>query len=219
MDNLIRKDLIDIENVRRLDVIRDLVKILAGWSSKYMDKSKITSSLEVSKPTLEIYLNALESLFVFERVTPWVRTDYELVGKRSKIYMTDTGLMASLLNWKKEDLSLDFDRSGKMMETFVFQELAAQIDLDSDYSLYQYRDVKKREIDFLIEKEEEGIVGIEVKASSYVSKSDFDTQLWFRENILKNKTPYKGIVLYSGEDTLSFGNRMLAVPIAALWAE
>ena len=218
LDNLIKKDLNDVEKIRRFDAVRDLVKIFAAWSGKYMDKSKITSSLEISRPTFDVYSNALESLFIFERVMPWLRTDYDLVGKKAKIYMTDTGLMASLLNWKREDLALDSDRSGKLMETFVFQELAAQIDLDSDYSLYQYRDAKDREIDFLVEKEGEGLAGFEVKASRSVSGEDFAPQRWFRDNIVKGKMPYKGFVLYSGEDTLSFGDGMLAVPIAALWA-
>jgi predicted AAA+ superfamily ATPase len=218
LNSLVKKDLNDVENIRRLDAVRDLIKIFAAWSGKYMDKSKISGSLEITRPTLDVYFNALESLFVFERVIPWVRTDYELVGKRAKIYMTDTGLMASLLNWKREDLALNPDRSGKFMETFVFQELAAQVDLDSDYSLYQYRDAKKREIDFIVEKEGEGIAGIEVKAGSIVSREDFAPQIWFKDNIVKGKLPYKGVVLYSGEDTLSFGNGMLAVPIAALWA-
>jgi predicted AAA+ superfamily ATPase len=150
---------------------------------------------------------------------PWVKTNYELVGKKAKIYITDTGLMASLLNWKREDLSLNPDRCGKLIETFIFGELAAQVDLDSDYSLYQYRDTKKREIDFLVEKEGESIIGIEAKASSKVTKDDFSAQIWFKENIVKGKTPYRGYVLYSGEDTLSFGDGMLAVPIAALWTE
>jgi len=216
LDSLINKDLTDLENIHRLDTVKDLIKILAGWSGKYMDKSKITTSLEVSRPTLEIYSNALESLFIFERVIPWVKTEYELTGKKSKIYMTDTGLMTSLLNWKREDVILNPDRSGKLMETFVFQELAAQIDLDTGYSLYQYRDAKKREIDFIVEKEDEGLAGFEVKAGKNVSREDFASQIWFRDNIAKNK-PYKGIVLYSGEDTLSFGNGMLAVPIAAFW--
>jgi predicted AAA+ superfamily ATPase len=217
IDNLINKDLHEVENIRRLDTIRDLVKILAGWSGKFMDKAKIGSTLEISKPTFDIYLNALISLFVFERVPPWTKTDYELAGKKSKIYATDTGLMASLLNWKRDDLFLAPDKSGKLMETFVFQELSAQIDLDSDYSLYQYRDIKKREIDFLIEKQNEGLVGIEVKASRSVSIEDFAPQIWFKKNIVKNKMPYRGIVLYTGEDTLSFGGGMSAVPIAALF--
>ena len=131
--------------------------------------------------------------------------------------MTDTGMMTSLLNWKREDVILDPDRSGKLMETFVFQELAAQVDLDRDYSLYQYRDAKKHEIDFLVEKQNEGIAGFEVKASRRVSKEDFAPQIWFRENIIKGRTPYHSYVLYSGEDVLSFGDGLRAIPIATFW--
>ena len=218
LNSIIKKDINDVEKIRRLDTVVDLVKIMAGWSGKYMDKSQLSAALEVSRPTLAIYFNALESLFIFERVSPWTKTDYDLAGKKSKIYMTDTGLMTSLLNWKREDVVLNSDRSGKLMETFVFQELAAQVDLDGDYSLYQYRDAKKREIDFIVEKEDEGLAGFEVKASRSVSKDDFAPQIWFRDNIVKNK-PYRGIVLYSGEDVLSFGDDMLAVPIAAFWSE
>ena len=219
LDSLMKKDLNDVERILRLDAVRDLIKILAAWSGKYMDKGKITGSLEITRPTFNVYLNVLESLFIFERVAPWAKTDYDMVGKKSKIYMTDTGLLTSLLNWKRDDIALNPDLSGKLMETFVFQELAAQIDLDSDYSLYQYRDAKKHEIDFIVEKENEGMAGIEVKASSRVSNEDFVQQRWFRKNIIKGKLPFVGIVLYSGEDTLSFGDGMLAVPIAALWTE
>jgi predicted AAA+ superfamily ATPase len=183
-----------------------------------MDKSKISGSLEVSRPTFDIYSNVLESLFIFERVMPWIKTDYEYAGKKPKVYMTDTGLMTSLLNWKRDDVSLNPDRSGKLIETFIFQELAAQVDLDSDYSLYQYRDAKKHEIDFIVENGE-GMISIEAKASSRVSGEDFAPQLWFKENIIKKRMPYRGFVLYSGEDTLSFGNGMTAVPIAALWSD
>lgn len=218
LDSIIKKDLNNIEKIRRFDSAKDLVKILAVWSGKYMDKSKITTSLEVSRPTLDSYSGALEALFIFEKVPPWVKTGYDLTGKKPKIYMTDTGLMTSILNWKREDVALNPDRSGKLMETFVFQELAAQIDLDSDYSLYQYRDAKKREIDFLIEKEDEGIAGIEVKSGRVISREDFSSLVWFKENIAKDKK-FKGIVLYSGEDTLSFGGDMLALPVAALWMD
>ena len=204
-------------NIRRQNELKELVLILAGWSGKFMDSAKIGASLALSKKTLETYINALESLYIFDRVNPWVRTDYDRVGKSAKFYANDTGLMTSLLGWKKEDIMRDSDRSGKLMETFIFQELAALVDLSSDYNLFQYRDYKKHEVDFLIERDDGAMIGIEAKASHSVSKEDFAPQIWFRENIIKSKTPYPALVLYSGEDTLSFGEGLLAVPTAALW--
>jgi predicted AAA+ superfamily ATPase len=126
--------------------------------------------------------------------------------------------MTSILGWKKDDIMRDADRSGKLMETFIFQELATQINLDREYSLYQYRDYKQHEVDFLVERDDGALVGIEVKASHGVSKDDFAPQVWFRKNINKGNTPYTALVIYCGEDTLSFGDGLLAVPAAALWA-
>jgi predicted AAA+ superfamily ATPase len=221
---LIENDLKDVANITRQDALKDLIRILASWSGKFMDLSAICGQVGISRPTITSYINSLEALYLFEKVRPWIKTDYDRVGRSYKTYTTDTGFMASVLDWKQNNVLNDVDtantdRAGKLMETFVFQELAAQIDLDDDYALYQYRDREKREIDFIIERSDGALVGIDVKAGRSVFKSDFAPQLWFKNNIAKNKKPYSGLVLYSGENTLSFGDGMFAVPIAALWTE
>jgi len=216
---LIDYDLKDIANIRRKDALEELIPILAAWSAKFMNINTIGSSLSLTKPTLDSYVNWLLSLFVFEKVSPWLKTDYERGGKKSKFYCSDTGIMTSILNWQMDKVMLDTDRSGKLMETFVFQELAAQVDLESKYSLYQYRDREKREIDFIVERDDGVTLGIEVKAGHNVSSKDFATQEWFRENILKNRKSYIGIVLYSGDRTIKYKDNFVAVPIASLWAE
>ena len=127
--------------------------------------------------------------------------------------------MTSLLGWNPKDVFMSDDRSGKLIETFVHQELAAEIGLDKGYMFYQYRDRLGREIDFLVEREDGALLGIEVKAGHSVSKKDFAPQTWFIENILKNKKKYTALVLYSGDRTIQFGENMLAVPTAALWNE
>lgn len=132
--------------------------------------------------------------------------------------MTDTGLMSSILDWHYDDIAFDADRYGKLVETFVFNELKAQIDLSYEYSLYQYRDREKREIDFIIENEQGDMVGVEVKGGSRIGKEDFKHLKWFKENLAKDKK-FIGIVLYSGENTLHFGEDMVAVPTACLWCK
>jgi hypothetical protein len=217
LNTILLRDLKDVVNIRRQDDLQSLVGILASWSAKFMELSQITTTLSINKITLDSYINTLVSMFMFEKVSPWLKTDYERIGKRHKFYATDTGIMTSVLGWNPKDVIMNNDRSGKLIETFVFQELAAQIDLDSKYKLFQYRDRLDREIDFIIEREDGAVLGIEVKAGHSVSKDDFKAQTWFEENILKNKKPYIGIVLYSGDRTVPFEKNMLAVPTAALW--
>ncbi|GAB7140893.1 ATP-binding protein [Deferribacterales bacterium RsTz2092] len=217
INTLVQRDLKDIANIRRQGDLRELVGVLASWSAKFIDMTAVGSALSLNKLTLDSYVNALIALYLFEKVSPWIKTDYERVGRRAKFYATDTGLMTSILGWKPKEVLLNHDRSGKLIETFVFQELAAQVDLESQYSISQYRDRLDREIDFIVEREDGALLGIEVKAGHNVSSKDFEPQKWFVENILKNKKPYVGIVLYSGDRTLSFSENMLAVPIASLW--
>ena len=151
--------------------MRELVNILASWSGKFMDISAIGTGLSIQRTTIESYINALEALFLVERVHPWTKTDYARVGKQSKLFMADSGLMASLLKWKTDQVRLDPDRSGKLIETFAFNEIMAQIDAgDGRYELFHYRDREKREIDFLIEREDGVLLGIEIKAGSAISK-------------------------------------------------
>lgn len=217
VDALIERDLQDIARIHRQDAIRELLKILAAWSSKYVDVSAIGSGLSIRRPTVESYINALEALYLVERIQPWIKTDYDRVGKHPRLFMTDSGLMASILGWNRDQIALDADRSGKLVETFVFNELAAQIESsETEYTLYHYRDREQREIDFLIERDDGALLGIEVKAGSALKSEHFKHLRWFKENIA-TKRPFSGFVLYTGETGGSMGENMWALPFSALW--
>lgn len=215
---LMERDLKDIALIRRKDSMAKLVEVVAAWSSKYMDVASICKATALSRPTVESYINALEALYLVERVRPWHKTDYDRVGKQEKLFMSDSGLMASILRWRIDKVQLDGDLNGKLTETFVFNQLAAIIDAQQEhYALYHYRDREQREIDFLIENEDGDILGVEVKAGSAVSKDMFKHMLWFKEKMAADKN-FKGIVLYTGENIVSFGENLWAVPISSLWA-
>ena len=214
---LLQHDLKDIAHIQRLDAMRSLTHILAAWSGKLMDLSAIGAGLSIRRPTIETYINALSTMYLVESVPPYTSTDYERVGKQAKLYMTDSGLMSSILRWRKDEVGLNSDRSGKLIETFIFNELAALIDLDNEkYELYHYRDREKREIDFIIERDDGALLGVEVKAGSTISSNDFKHLRWFQENLVK-KSSFVGIVLYSGEYIGRMGENLWAVPTAALW--
>ncbi len=218
IDALVERDLHEITRINRQDAIRELLNILAAWSSKFMDIAAIGSGLSISRPTVESYINALEALYLVERIRPWIKTDYDRVGKHSKFFITDSGLMASTLGWKSDQVATDPDRTGKIAETFVFNELAAQIDSSEiGYSLFHYRDREQREIDFLIEREDGSLLGIEVKSGSTIKNEHFKHLRWFKNNIAGKKS-FTGIVLYTGENAGSMGDGMWAAPISALWS-
>ena len=78
----------------------------------------------------------------------------------------------------------------------------------------QYRDSDKREIDFLVENETSATLGVEVKSGSVVGPGDFRHLKWFARTLAQGD--FVGIVLYSGDRTLPFGEGFYAVPLGAL---
>jgi len=215
---ILERDLKDITKIHRKNAMRELVNVLAAWSGKFMDLSAIGSGLSIQRSTIESYINALEALYLVERVYPWTKTDYDRVGKQNRLFMVDSGLMSSLLRWKMDQVRLDSDRSGKLIETFAFNEIMAQVDAgDGRYELFHYRDREKREIDFLIEREDNALLGIEIKAGSAIGKNDFKHMKWFQNNLAKSKK-FIGIILYTGQFPASFGEKLWAVPFGLLWS-
>jgi uncharacterized protein len=219
LEALIDHDLKEIINIRRRDDMHRLLDVLATWSSQYIDLSAIQSALAIKRQTLESYLNALEALFLFERLPAYAKTDYARIGKRPKLYMNDSGMMAALLKWNKDKVRLDNSRLGKLVETLVYNEIATQVSCYSGYQLYHYRDREQREIDLIVESDQGELLGIEVKAGSSVKKEHFKHLSWFQDSLVKKGQSFVGIVLYTGERVVSFGNNQWAVPMGCLWAD
>ena len=98
---------------------------LAGYSSKFLDKSGFATAYGVSRQTVDTYVAALESLYLFDQVPPWTPGDYDRAIRSPKWFATDTGTMAALLDWHRDGIVEDSDRLGKLAETFVYNALAA----------------------------------------------------------------------------------------------
>lgn len=58
-------------------------------------------------------------------------------------------------------------------------------------------------------------MGIEVKAAATVTRKDFAGLQVLAEDT--GKRFVRGLVLYTGEQTVSFGARQMALPVSALW--
>lgn len=213
LQDLLKKDVRDVTEIRKLDALRKVAEWLLAYSSKFFELNDLGSASGLSKATLENYLGARQALYLFDAVKPWSKSDYAKLGKRTKYFAADPGLMANLLGWDEQTTYFDSDASGKLVETWVYRELAAMVDCALSYELTQYRDSEKREIDFLIENDAGETLGIEVKAGT-VGAEDFRHLKWFAKNQAQGR--FTGIVLYSGNATLGFGENLYAVPLFAL---
>lgn len=176
-----------------------LFNIINAYSSKFVTKSDLSRELAISRVTLDEYLNLLQKVYLIDSVLVWYSRDYETVHDKNKYFMCDTGLICSVLNWSEKEFYQDSVKSGKLTETFVYNQIIPQVELERNIALSHYRDNRKHEIDFIIEDDNE-IYGIEVKSGTDIKLDAFKHLEWFRDNLAKNK-PFTGIVLYTGERT------------------
>lgn len=214
LEDIIVKDLRDVTEIRKIDVMRSIAGWLLAYSSKFFEMTELSAKAGVGKETADNYIAALKAMYLFDEIKPWTKSDYSKLGRRSKRFAADSGLVVNVLGWTEESIYMDDDRSGKIVETWVYQNLASLVDLDGDCEISQYRDSNKREIDFIVERSDGSMLGIEVKAGSSFGIGDFKNLKWFAENLAPGA--FTGIVLYSGAQTLRFGEGFYAVPLAAL---
>ncbi len=214
LDDLLEKDIRDITEIRKVEVLRQMALWLAAHSARFFSLEELGARAGVMKPTAENYLAALRALYLFDQVPAWSKSDYDRLGKRPKWMAADAGLVANLLRWNEEGVYLDPQRSGPLVETWVYQQLATQVDFLGGYEISHYRDSDKREIDFLVERDDGAILGIEVKSGGALVEGDFRHLKWFSEKLARSA--FTGIVLYTGSDILKFGNRFFAVPMSCL---
>lgn len=213
IDDLLTKDIQDVTEIRKIDALKKTADWLMAYSSKLFELKDLCAASQLGKETIGNYITALKTLYVIDEVPAWSKSDYVKIGKRSKYFAGDSGLVANLLGWDEDRVYYDADDCGKLIETWVYHELAVLADLDIGYEIFHYRDSDKREIDFIVEAENGDLLGIEVKAGT-VYPDDFKHLKWFSKNLAKTK--FTGIVLYSGNDVLSFGDGFYAVPLALL---
>ena len=208
--------------IRRESILTDLFPYLAANSSKLHSGLGIAKQLGQSANTLNNYISVLKAMFIVDEVKAWTKKDYDRPGKASKFFMTDSGLMAHILRkYDAGDLLRDngyeaSDFVGKVIETWVYNQLMPEIDLHPLWTIEHYR-TPRREIDFIVTNDKGEMLGIVVKASQSVQSVDFKHLIWFGEQTKQSRLKFKGIVLYAGSRVLSFGNDCYAIPFSAIW--
>lgn len=211
--DLMSRDAKDVTEIRKVDILSQMTVWLMAHTAQFFSVDEMCAKLSVAKATAENYMDVLKALYLFDKLPPWVKSDYDRAGKRPKWVAADPGLVASTLRWNEQDMVLA-PESGKFIETWVYHELASQADSSGDYEISHFRDRYGREIDYIVENDVGDILGVEVKAGSRVGSEDFNHLRWFGDNLCSHK--FVGIVLYTGAEVLSFGERLFAVPMACL---
>lgn len=212
----VQRDVQDLARIRALDTLPRLVEAAASQTSRLYNLQDLAAPFQLSRKTIGDYVGLLERVYLLERLPSWSNNRLDRLVKKPKLHIGDTGVGCAVLGVDAASLEADRTRLGQLLETFVFQELKKQASWDDKtMSFFHYRDKDQVEVDIVIERSSLMVAGIEVKAAATVTKSDF-RGLHKLQKVAGERFA-GGVVLYDGETTTGFGDKLYAVPIRLLW--
>ena len=216
VDALVQRDVRDLARINALDALPRLLGMAASQTARLLNVSDLASPFQLSRPTIRDYVTLLERVFLVDTLPPWHSNRLSRLVKTPKLHLGDTGLVCALLGVDAAALLADRPLLGQLLETFVLQELRRQASWrDDPLAFFHYRDKDGAEVDIVIERGAHALAGVEVKAAATVTAADFRGLRKLRA--AAGKRFCCGVVLYDGEISASFGDRLHALPLRALW--
>lgn len=191
------RQLIQLKNVQSFEVF---LKLLAGRVGQVLNLHALAGEVGVSSPTLREWLSVLEASFFVFRLPPY----YENFGKRftksPKLYFTEPGLVAYLLEIRTPEQAARDPLLGGLFENLVVTEaLKTRWNQGGDADLYYFRDSGGFEVDLILSRQRQ-LFPVEIKAARSFHPD-------FTRNLKKfsswSESIQDGAVIYAGEQQQS----------------
>ena len=216
VETLVQRDVRDLAQIRSLDTLPRLLSLAAGQTATLINISDLAGPFQVSRPTIREYVTLLTRVFLLEELPSWHNNRLKRLVKTPKLHLSDTGLACGLLGLDENGLREDRTSFGRLLETFVYQELRRQGSWHEDpIRFHHFRDKDMVEVDIVLERGAGQVAGVEVKAAATVTTADFRGLRKLKE--ASGKRFAGGVVVYDGETSAGFGDGLYAVPIRTLW--
>jgi predicted AAA+ superfamily ATPase len=216
LSTILQRDVRELANIEGLTQMPRLLSILAARTSSLLNLSDISRTANISYSTLQRYLSLLETAYLIHTLPAWSGNLTTRLIKAPKVILNDTGLASYLLGLSEARLIREPTHLGALLENFVAMEVFKDIGAGlSRSTVFHWHTANREEVDLVLEKRDGSLVGIEVKASGSVNSSDFKGL-----NSLKKMTGdrfIRGILIYTGERVVPFGEQLFALPLSALW--
>ena len=170
----------------------------------------------VNRRTATVYERLLTNLFVVDTLPAWSSNRLKRLSKARKRHLIDPALIASILRSDESAVLRDGDLLGRVLESFVVAQIRAELAVCTTRPrLYHLREEHGRhEVDLLAELGAERVMAFEVKAGA----ADLHAArhlIWLRGQLGERFAC--GVVFHTGPRSFELDDRILALPICALW--
>jgi predicted AAA+ superfamily ATPase len=152
---VIQEDLADLENVLDLGIVENLALRLPDLVGSPLSINALREDLQVSHQSVSRWISMLENLYMIFRIYPFGAPKIRAVKKEAKHYHLDWTVVS--------DLGPRFEN---MMACHLLKWIYYEQDTEGhDMELRYFRDVDKREVDFVLVLNKKPIHFIECKRS------------------------------------------------------
>ena len=216
----LERDVRDLSNLRQGDKLRALLDRLAGQTAQVLNVTKVADDVGLTRQTAESFISLLEKVFLVHRLEAWGTTLIARTLSKPKVHVLDTAVAAVLMRLTPEKLAtLDATASkefGHLVETFAVGELSKQASwIEGITGIGHWRHHDGDEVDLIIEREDGGILGFEMKAGGRVPGPELKGLINLRDRL--GDRFLGGIALYLGKHSYTYADRIHVAPLDRLW--
>lgn len=163
LDIIVRQDIAEIETVKRITDLEFLIELMKSKVGSILSYSSLREDLLTDDKTIKRWLTIFENSYLLFKITPFSKNILHSTKKAPKYYFYDFPRI--------ED-------KGARLENLVALSLLKEIYFlndtqGEDYSLHFLRDKDQNEVDFVITKNKNPIIAIEVKTSDTEISASF----------------------------------------------
>ena len=213
---VIHRELRDLANIEHLTELPRLLGLLAARAGGLLNYTEISGVVGLPQTTVKRYLSLLETLYLLIPLPAWAPNLGKRLIKRPKVLLNDSGLIAYLTGLDERQVKKDATSFGPALENFVAMELRKQISWSRTRpSMYHFRTSTGAEVDLVLESPSGDLVGIEIKTATRVRDEDLRGLELLRE--LTGERFRRGVVLYTGKESIPLGKDLHVLPIDSLW--
>lgn len=218
VDQVITRDAVALGGLRDPSRFRRYLHAYALNSAGTVSGQTLNDASGLDHRTASAYEQLLSDLFIVEPIPAWTSNRLQRLVSAPKRYLVDPSLLAAVLAVDVDAVMRDADLLGRCIDTFVVTQLRAEREVAKVRPvLYHVRDRQGRhEIDLLAEIRGGHVIACEIKASAAPRQADALHLVWLRDRLQERFVA--GIVWHTGPAVYGLGERITAVPIAALWS-
>ena len=171
LQTYIERDVRSLKTIGDLSSFNRFISLCAGRIGQVLNVSSLANDAGIAVNTARSWLSLLEASFIVFLLQPYYKNFSKRIIKSPKLYFYDTGLACSLLRINTpENLHTHF-LYGSLFENLVIGEI-----IKDHYhngvrpQVYYWRESNGTEIDCIIEKEDQKLTAIEIKAGQTFNK-------------------------------------------------